>query len=107
MGDLRLSRSDSFQPICRSSTLPAETKVAVALIQVDFEWNVDLVSAELCSLDVECILGISLQEGEHDSLVWNSREIIVFRCGVHIVQLYASGGSGMFRFSSVLGGWGN
>ncbi|KAL0303591.1 UNVERIFIED_CONTAM: hypothetical protein Sradi_6227200 [Sesamum radiatum] len=34
-------------------------------------WNVDIVRAEFCAVDAECILGIRLQEGERDSLIWH------------------------------------
>ncbi|KAL0388035.1 UNVERIFIED_CONTAM: hypothetical protein Sradi_2685300 [Sesamum radiatum] len=70
MGHLWISRLDSFQKICCPNSLPQDTKL-LALLNADQEWNVDLVNAKFCSLDVEYILGISLQDGERDSSVWH------------------------------------
>ncbi|KAL0377074.1 UNVERIFIED_CONTAM: hypothetical protein Scaly_0825000 [Sesamum calycinum] len=67
MGHLWISRLDSFQSICCLNSLPQDTKLS-ALLNADQEWNVDLVHAEFCSLDAECILGTSLQDGERDNL---------------------------------------
>ncbi|KAL0378315.1 UNVERIFIED_CONTAM: hypothetical protein Sradi_3137000 [Sesamum radiatum] len=66
-----LPRPSTFQLIARPATLLADTKVA-ALITASGVWDHDLIRAEFCPLDVDCILSIELRgSGAQDEIVWH------------------------------------
>ncbi|KAL0320306.1 UNVERIFIED_CONTAM: putative mitochondrial protein [Sesamum radiatum] len=64
-------RPETFQPICKPFSLPADAKVS-SLITADHEWNTELIRAEFSSTDADCILEIPLRVGgSRNILVWH------------------------------------
>ncbi|KAL0405566.1 UNVERIFIED_CONTAM: hypothetical protein Slati_3870500 [Sesamum latifolium] len=70
MGHPWIPRPVTFQPLCRSLSLPPTTRVS-GLLTEDTAWNSELINAEFCKMDTDSILDIKVTTGEGDSLVWH------------------------------------